>query len=105
MLCTHPHFMKSMKSNPYPELFAASGFLFASKACRLAFLFRAFLRAAGLACGGSGVFSFGVGTCIGTGSGSGSGADVSFFFRAGRPAEASVACEGFDDLVIFGFFF
>jgi hypothetical protein len=66
MLYTQPHFMKSMKSSPYPELFGASGFLLASKACRLAFLPRAFLRAAGLACGGSGVFSSGVGTGIGT---------------------------------------
>lgn len=95
--------MKSMKSRPYPEVLGASGFLFASKACRLAFLPRAFLRAAGLACGGSGVFSFGVET--GTGTGSGIDVDVSFFFRAGSLADTSVVCEGLADLVIFGFFF
>lgn len=68
------HFMKSMKSSPKPELFGTSCcFLFANKACRLAFLRRAFLRTVGLGCAVSSVCSFagGGGDVIEEGVGSG----------------------------------
>lgn len=71
------HFMKSMKFNPKPELFGASCcFLFASKACRLAFLPRAFLRTVGLGCAISGACSFAGGGGDGTEEGVGSGNDT-----------------------------
>lgn len=67
------HFIKSMKSNPKPELFGASGFLFANRACRVAFLPLAFLRAVGLVDTTSGVCSLGR---VGDGTGVGSGRDT-----------------------------
>lgn len=65
-----------MKSNPKPELFGASGFLFANSACRVAFLPRAFLRAVGLVDTASGVCSLdragdGTGVCSGKDAGVG----------------------------------
>lgn len=78
--------MKSMKSNPKPELFGASGFLFANRACRVAFFPRAFLRAVGFVVAASGVCSFdgrgdatGVGSGRDTGMGCSTGVAISVF--------------------------